>query len=178
MPERILDLHAEFRCHMAGLLPAGDFGLADALAHVGAASTGDGLDCLERLYRALLPHIDLPRAVGIRGRYAAAVARMEWVGVPIDTISLNRLCQGWPYIRDRLVAQVDCDYEVYEDGRFSHRRWEAWCENQSIRWPRDQDGRLCLDLDTFRDMAKAYPQVRPMKELRATLSLLGPFGWP
>ena len=33
---------------------------------------------LERLLPKMLPHIDLPRAL-IRGRYMAAVARMQWV---------------------------------------------------------------------------------------------------
>jgi hypothetical protein len=34
LPARVLDLHAEFRCRMAGLLEPGDYDLAAALTHV------------------------------------------------------------------------------------------------------------------------------------------------
>ena len=41
------------------------------------------VDALARLLPAMLPKIDLPRAL-LRGRYMAAAARMEHAGVPID----------------------------------------------------------------------------------------------
>jgi hypothetical protein len=39
------------------------------------------VDSLARLLPAMLPRLDLPRAL-LRGRYMAAAARMEWNGVP------------------------------------------------------------------------------------------------
>jgi DNA polymerase-1 len=45
---------------------------------------------LARLLPAMLRKIDLPRAL-LRGRYMAAVARMEHNGVPIDTTTLGQL---------------------------------------------------------------------------------------
>ena len=41
------------------------------------------VEALERLLPAMLPRIDLPRAL-LRGRYMAAAAAMEHNGVPID----------------------------------------------------------------------------------------------
>ena len=41
-----------------------------------------------------------------------------------------------------------------------------------IDWPRTETGRLQLDQDTFRDMAKRYPKLEPLKELRHALSEL------
>src|SRR5262249_60648222 len=98
-----LDLYAEFRCLTAGLsVPCGN-GLLGALAYFGrdglAAADKEAMralamrggpytpdeqralldycqsdvDALARLLKAMLPTIDLPRAV-LRGRYLAAAA--------------------------------------------------------------------------------------------------------
>jgi DNA polymerase I len=51
------------------------------------------VDALARLLSAMLPRIDLPRAL-LRGRYMAA-ALMEHYGVPIDVGMLARLRHEW-----------------------------------------------------------------------------------
>lgn len=70
------------------------------------------VDGLARLFPAMLPHIDLPRAE-LRGRYMAAVARMEWNGVPVDAEAFNSLRQNWSRIKSRLIVAVDRDYGVF-----------------------------------------------------------------
>ncbi len=166
-PANVLDLHAEFRCLTAGLDLEGDFDLPHALGHFGLA--GDSPNALARLLETTLPRLDLPRAL-LRGRYMAAVARMEAVGVPIDMESLGRLRDGWGRIQDALVQEVDQHYGVFDGHRFNPRRWTAWVNHHGIPWPRLSPGRLDLKDSTFRDMASVYPEVRPMHELRATLS--------
>ena len=142
MPARILDLYAEFRCMTSGLsVPCGR-GLLGALAYFGldgiataekedmrALAMRGGhytdaerlalldycqsdVDALARLLPAMLPQIDLPRAL-LRGRYMAAAARMEWAGVPIDTDTLQRLCENWDRIKARLIHAVNKDYGVF-----------------------------------------------------------------
>jgi hypothetical protein len=172
MPAHVLDLHAEFRCHSAGLIDPGVYELPDALACL--RSDGDGLAGLDRLLRALAPRIDLPRAL-LRGWYAAAVARMEWTGIPMDTESLGRLRAGWDRIKDELIERVDRDYGAFEAREFQPARWAAWLARNDIPWPRLPSGELDLSLDAFRDMAKAYPRVGPMKELCASLAQLRRF---
>jgi DNA polymerase I len=109
MPDNIVDLYAEHRCATNGLpVPCGN-GLLGALALHGLAHIEAGeKEAMRRLIveqtswsdaertaildycqtdvdalAALLPHVapdlDLPRAL-LRGRYMAAVARMEWDG--------------------------------------------------------------------------------------------------
>ena len=142
LPVRVLDLFAEFRCLTNGLpVPCGNsllgaltyFGL-DALAAVekqtmrdvairGGPFTADeraaltdycqsDVDALARLLPAMLPQIDLPRAL-LRGRYMAAVARMEWNGVPLDAAALDVLRENWGRIKSQLIAEVDHDYGVF-----------------------------------------------------------------
>ena len=61
------------------------------------------VNALAKLLPAMLPELDLPRAVACRGRFMGAVARMEWAGVPIDTGTLSRLRSGWESIQDQLI---------------------------------------------------------------------------
>jgi hypothetical protein len=169
LPARVLDLRAEFRCLTAGLEVPKEDDLRAALTHF--QLPGEGLEALLRLLEAMLPRLDLPNALQ-RGRYTAAVARMEAVGVPIDTEAFGRLRERWEDVQDTLIKQVDEQYRVFDDRKFNPRRWQAWVNKNQIRWPRLAPGRLDLKLETFRDMAAAYPEVRPMKDLRASLSQL------
>jgi hypothetical protein len=167
LPARVLDLRAEFRCLTSGLEIPGGGDLAGALAHF---RLEDGEDSVVRLLPAMLPQIDLPLAL-LRGRYTAAVARMEATGIPIDMQSLARLRDGWEGIQERLIEQVDRQYGVYDGRRFNPRRWQAWLNQRGIQWPRLATGALDLKLDTFVEMAAANPEeVGPMKELLAALS--------
>lgn len=221
MPARILDLFVEFRCLTNGLgTPCGN-GLLGALAYFGldgidAAEKdsmrnlalrgqpyGDAekaalLDycesdvlALARLLPAMLPKIDLPRAL-LRGRYMAAAAAIEHIGVPIDVEVLHRLLAGWDRIKARLVREVDRDYGVFAPTgtrqgtelivcqvdesagprSFSAARFADWLVKNNIPWPRLLSGALALDDDTFRSMAKTSPAVAPLRELRHTLGEL------
>jgi hypothetical protein len=142
MPVRILDLFTEFRCRTAGLtVPCGS-GLLGALAYFGLDALGaaekeamrqlairggpytagerealitycqSDVDSLAKLLPAMLPKIDLPRAL-LRGRYMAAVARMERNGTPIDTEALTQLRENWHRLHGRLIAAVNRNCGVY-----------------------------------------------------------------
>jgi hypothetical protein len=142
IPARILDLFCEFRCLSNGLdTPCGS-SLLGALAYFGIdgidvsdkaemrelAIRGGPYTQVERhsllaycetdvlglakLLTAMLPKIDLPRAM-LRGRYMAAAARMEWSGVPIDTEALTSLRDNWCGIKGRLTREIDRDYGVF-----------------------------------------------------------------
>jgi hypothetical protein len=202
LPARILDLYAEFRNAVNGLAPPNGFGLLGALTYHGLdamdaaekkamqelASRGGPwssterealLDycesdvlALARLLPAMLPRLDLSRAVACRGRYMAAVARMEWDGVPIDVPTLHRLRAGWGSIQDRLIAEVDARFGVFEGRSFRADRWEDWVIRRGLPWPLLESGKLALDRDTFRQMARGDSDVALMRELRHSLSEL------
>lgn len=142
LPVNILDLFTEFRCLTNGLpVPCGS-GLLGALAYYGLDAMagvekdsmrdlairggpftererGDLLayceadvQALARLLPRMLPAIDLPRAL-LRGRYTAAVARMEHSGVPIDVCTLEQLREHWQAVQSRLVDAIDAGYGVF-----------------------------------------------------------------
>ena len=124
---------------------------------------------LEKLLPMMLPKIDLPRAL-LRGRYMKAAAHMENNGIPIDLALLERLRTSWTQLQDTLIAQIDQDYGVYEDSSFKTVKFENWLVAHEIPWPRLPSGGLDLKDDTFKVMAKSYPELGPLRELRVTLS--------
>jgi DNA polymerase I len=199
MPERILDPFVEFRARTNGLdTPAGN-SLLGALAYFGLDAMGatekadmrelilrggpwsedertailnyceEDVAALERLLSAMLPRIDLPRAL-LRGRYMAAASAMEHAGVPIDLDMLALLRARWTDIQDELIAAIDADYGVYDGRTFKTERFAVWLAINKFPWPRLESGRLDLSDDTFRQQAKTHPSVSPLRELRSALS--------
>jgi DNA polymerase-1 len=199
MPQRILDLFIEFRARTNGHdAPAGN-GLLGALAHFGLDSIGalekddmralilrgppwseeerfaildyceGDVRALERLLPAMLPKIDLRRAL-LRGRYMAAASAMEHAGVPIDAPMLELFRERWSDIQDQLIAEIDATYDVYEGRTFKEERFTTYLANNNIPWPLHESGHLDLSEDTFRQQARAYPAVSPLRELRSSLS--------
>jgi DNA polymerase I len=201
MPARVLDLYCEFKCHTSGLKVPCGYGLLGALAALGFDSidaadkdtmrqlvlrgepyTADerraildycqtDVDALVKLLPAMIADIDLPRAL-LRGRYMTAVARMEWRGVPIDAEALGAFRANWQAVQERLIERIDKDYGIYDGRTFKTDRWAAWLTANNVPWPRLPSGDLALDDDTFREMARTYPAVAPVRELRTTLAQL------
>jgi len=129
------------------------------------------VSALEALFKAVEGRIDWPRAL-YRGRYMAAVARMERTGIPIDTILHRAFVHGWDGVRERLVATVDRDYGVYDGLTFKSSRFNRWLRQNEIPWPRRPSGALRLDDDTFKSQEKLWPIVSPLRELRQSLHRL------
>jgi DNA polymerase family A len=199
MPERILDLYVEFRNLTNGLHKPAGAGLLGALVYFGLDAMdavekkemqeviGNGtwpgrytpeeildyceqdVTALARLLPRMLPRVDLPRAL-LRGRYMAAASAMEYNGTPIDTDMLARLRHGWTEIQDQLIAAIDADYSVYDGRTFKADRFAGWLTVNNIPWPLLESGRLNLSDEAFRQQAKAYPIVSPLRELRSSLA--------
>ena len=198
LPESVLDLFAEFRTHTNGTQLAAGSGLLGALALHGLPGiaedskesmrelvlSGGPWDDAERkmildycesdvvalanLLPAMEPFVDLPRAL-LRGSYMKAAARIETNGIPIDLHILEHLRQRWDEIQGELIAAVDADYGVYDGQSFRAQRFAEYLTRRGIAWPLLPSGRLQLNDDTFRDMAKAHPELASLRELRVTL---------
>jgi hypothetical protein len=102
----------------------------------------------------------------------AAAAAMEHHGIPIDRPMLETLRTDWDRIKTRLIARIDGQYGVFDGTTFKHDRFAAWLVRQQIPWPRLPSGDLDLSNDTFRQMARSYRSVAPLRELRHALSQL------
>ena len=200
-PVNVIDLFAEHRVATNGIKPLAGNSLLGALAirglaHINAGekkemqeAIGNGTwqacysqqeildycmsDCVA--LGALLPTmpLNLPFAL-LRGRYGAAVARMERNGIPLDTALYRRVVANWEDLKRDLISDVDQYWSVYEDGHFRTARFEQRLSTLGIlrTWPRTEAGQLALDDDTFLEQAALhpeFPQVQTLRELRATL---------
>jgi hypothetical protein len=194
-PLRILDLYAEFRNLTNGVERLSGSGLIGALTYYGqdvagivekkelqAALGGDtwrgrytpeqilnycesDVVALKRLLEVMVPHIDLPRAL-LRGRYGCAVSAMEHAGVPIDGEILLLLRQHWAGMKDRLIAEIDADFHVFDGHTFKYEKFVNLLKTKGTPWPLLESGRLDLSDETFRQQAKLHPWLAPLCELR------------
>jgi DNA polymerase family A len=122
-----------------------------------------------KLFSAIEPKIDWPRAI-YRGRYPAALARTNLVGTPIDEELFGRLQHNWGPIQDRVIGEIDKDYHLYEGRTFKHDQFDRWLFEQNIAWPRTESGQVDLRDETFKEFSYTYPQLKPIRQLRQTLS--------
>lgn len=132
VPQRVIDLRVEFRNLTNGRTTPCGTGLVGALIWFGlgasgvigaGSSLGEGqrtLAALQQLLSAMESTLDGQRAL-LRGRYMAAVARMEAAGAPIDAPLLGRLTRHWQEVRRRLGARASeaqpGSLAVGDDGR-------------------------------------------------------------
>jgi hypothetical protein len=78
--------------------------------------------------------------------------------------------RNWTRIQDKLIAEVDRNYGVFEGRTFKVDRFANLLGANNIPWPLLESGRLNLSDETFRQQARAYPLVSPLRELRSALS--------
>ena len=201
VPTNVIDLFAEHRVATNGIPLACGNGLLGALAIRGLAHIDAGEKeemrnlvlgqtdysdaeraailayCMSDVdaLAALLPTlpIELPFAL-LRGRYGAAVAHMERVGIPIDVELYSRVVENWEALKRDLIGEVNVVFDVYDDGHFRLARLEKWlADHRIVNWPRTETGLLATDEDSFDEQIALHPELpelRLLRELRATLS--------
>jgi len=131
----------------------------------------EDVEMLRLLLFKLLPHIDLPIALH-RGEAVAALARSEHIGVPIDMEIFPQLAdkKTWREMRNTMVPLVDVHGIYVRDKtgewHWNNARFEELVASEGINWPRTETGKLDLRRKTFESMAKAYPQIEPLRQLR------------
>ena len=140
------------------------------------------VDALRRLLERMLPEIEYPRTRNsselgnalYHGEFAAASALMEHRGVPIDMKIFAQLADKkvWSAVRDAVVPAIDAPYGVYVrnaagDWSFNMERFLAYLARAGIiGWPLLESGKLDMRRKTFESMAKGWPQLEDLRQLR------------
>ncbi|HHQ4662328.1 TPA: DNA polymerase [Aeromonas veronii] len=162
------DQHKEAMRDLA-LRDGQDYSVAERLALL-AYCTGD-VDLTTRLLQAMEQGIDWPRAL-LRGRYLAALTQVEAAGIPIDMALLQAFRAHQASLKQHLISEVDSRYNIFRGGSFLRAAFREYLVRKGIDWPKLPSGELCLDEDTFKDMAAAYPELKELATLRKTLAQL------
>lgn len=203
VPERCIDLCAEYRVQMTGnavpwqsnlVFVANAFGIStmetaykkamrdliiaggpwsDSEQEVILEYCAEDVALTEQVFRHMWPllsksPLSFTQAL-FRGRYTCAVARIEFAGTPIDVDLLGRLRSNWAQIQLLLIAAVDVKFGVYVGTTFKQKRFEKWCCDAGIAWPRTDTGKLKTDTNTFRQIAKTNSDVALLHQLRVTI---------
>jgi DNA polymerase I len=132
------------------------------------------VEALAKLLPRILavPEFDLDIAL-YHGEFVAASALMEHHGVPIDMEVFEQLADSttWRNIRDAMVPTIDAQYGVYVrnadgDWSFSMERFAAYLERRGMAWPRLESGKLNMQRKVFDEMARCYPALEELRQLR------------
>jgi DNA polymerase-1 len=135
------------------------------------------VEAIARILPHILPLIDIDIAL-YHGEFATVSALMEYHGVPIDMEIFSQLAdeKAWAAVRDEMVPIVDAQYRVYVrknnavSWSFSMELFVAYLKRAGIYedWPKLDNGKLNMKQKVFEAMAKAYPQLEPLRQCRHT----------
>ena len=86
----------------------------------------------------------------------AAAAKIEWNGIPIDVDTLTVLRLNWTSIQDRLIAEIDRAYGIYDGRTFMSIASLLGWQRRTLPGPRCHRAVWTSSDDTFRDMARSH----------------------
>ncbi|HSF32525.1 MAG TPA: DNA polymerase [Candidatus Tectomicrobia bacterium] len=134
------------------------------------------VEALARLLPRMLPEIHIGQAM-LRGRYVRAMSAMEHRGIPLDKPLFQKLTANLDAIKSQLIREVNRDFDVYDaNGSFRMSKFKAYLNRHNMTWlavDEDREGSpLSTTDDTFKEMAKTYPQVRQLGDLEYILGKL------
>jgi DNA polymerase I len=134
-----------------------------------AYNRGD-VDATRLLLPVLASSFSLRHALH-RGRYMAAAARQELLGLPVNTNYLTRLIENWEALQQYYIKRDD-EFGLYDGTSFREQRLADLIEAKKLDWPRHPTGRLQLASEVISKQAKRYPELRRLVKLRNTIAEL------
>jgi hypothetical protein len=131
------------------------------------------VDALATILPRIAHKLDWPRAL-LRGEYMKSVAEIETTGVPIDRDKFGQFATEWGRLRRHVLDQVAVKFPVFEDGRFVRWKFIRFLQESGLLldWPRTATRMPKTDSDTFREQARLFPWLEPLKEALATGDVL------
>ena len=79
--------------------------------------------------------IDWPHAHSPAAGPPLHLPELELIGTPIEVGLLERLERHWERIQDRLIAEIDKDYHLFEGRVFKQELFVNGSFKQNIDWP-------------------------------------------
>jgi len=111
----------------------------------------------------------------VRGEYMKCCAKIEHRGIPIDVAFRDAVRDNLWRISEALVTETDKNYGICKGLEINRALFDQWLCTQCIPWPRLRSGALDMQADTFHEMAHTFPEIKPLYQLKTTLTLLRKF---
>lgn len=115
-----------------------------------------------KIAKAVLKSSDLNAATE-RTRYANEIRKIQQRGIPCDVELLAAVRTDRAALWQTITNYYDPMQTVYRNGRFDHSAFAHFIDTQGIDFPLQATGKP--NLVEFKDMAKAYPVLRPIYTL-------------
>lgn len=130
----------------------------DSLAKVSAIIAA----MLNSIAMQVMPSIDVAQATK-RAQYANEIREIQQRGIPCDVELLAAVRTDRAALWQTITNYYDPMQTVYRNGRFDHSAFAHFIDTQGIDFPLQATGKP--NLVEFKDMAKAYPVLRPIYTL-------------
>jgi hypothetical protein len=127
-----------------------------------------------RLYRAMLPYIDLLRAP-IRGAFMMEIEHMRWRGIPIDVPTYRLAERRAPAVASEMRAELNrkLGAEVYFQGVFKRRTMFQVMQRNQIPIPIDpKTGKNSCATRLVKSMIETYPLLKDYYEDKGMIDAL------
>lgn len=142
----------------------------------------------------MLPYFDVGQAI-LRGNFTRAVGWMEFLGIPVDQPTFERLVKNWDGVRTVLPQKIEAEhgYNVFQPDKKGKMKWTSKGFDSLVarlglqsEWPKTPTGKyIVADPDTgsdddkiFKMMTQCYPYLEPLRQLRKFLTTLRRFKLP
>ena len=137
------------------------------------------VDVLAELFHRTAPKLNRLEAWLERSYFRGAVVqeytRISARGIPIDPEMWAKLKKYWHPLVNALTETVAQEWPVFawkkKESRYGvkYHLWLNVMRQRGIPWPTTpKTGRPCLDSDTIKMMAQAYPALLPLREVMTT----------
>jgi DNA polymerase I len=124
------------------------------------------------LLPALVPQLDVARALFLGRFIAAAITPQQLTGLPIDRARLDQLLENWEFIQTYFINRDD-ELQFYEGTSFvEHRLADQIRARGWEDWPRTPTGKYKRDAMTMGQQASRHPELRKTAHLMSSIAEL------
>jgi len=147
----------------------------------------DDVILTEKLYYRQLGHIEINNQNNIEkvisqnifhSKALAYTAKVERNGIPVDAELYYDFQVQFPKIKDQLIDNINEKYDIYENGKFNHCKFEKFIKSQKLfnRWPTTNTKKLKIDRKTVYNFSienEAVAEFRLVQEFVTSQNLRG-----
>jgi hypothetical protein len=104
------------------------------------------------------------------GRFMKTIARQEQLGLPVDTLELERFNSNWPALKLDAIRRYGVEH-FYDGTHFVEQRLEDYVLARGwVDWPRTPTGKLETKQATIGRQAELHPELQPLAHVRSALT--------